>query len=176
MTIMYYAEKIFAMFQVRWLLKISYYLIWFDLALGAFRYLKTKKFNSSFGKEGIIRKSEETFFIAGLVILDIILKINFVGFMPTFVPQEIMAYIPVTHVGASDIVCVIVSIYEFVSILKNCCLAGLPLKRLWAEVYIFLRKYTDELPDTDGLQEYLNDYMKIKESQLDKEKHKVGVS
>ena len=41
--------------------------------------------------------------------------------------------------------------YEVVSILKNMVLCGLPVKKVWLYVKMFLSKYTDELPDDDEL-------------------------
>ena len=42
--------------------------------------------------------------------------------------------------------------------MKNMYLCGLPVKRVWSTVRKFLSNYTDELPDSDEIQDKLKEY------------------
>ena len=83
--------------------------------------------------------------------MDAICGFNLIKLFPVEVVQH-LAVINITHVGFSEFFGILFVAYECVSILKNMYLCGLPVKWVWSRVYKFLHKYTDELPDTDGIQ------------------------
>ena len=112
-----------------------------DTIFGVLRAFKEHKFNSCFGIDGAIRKCAMVISIMLLVIVDYITGFNMIGFLPEEIRQ---------HIGNSIGIYIA---YETVSILKNIALCGLPVKKLWLYVKMFLSKYTDELPDDDELVE-----------------------
>ena len=81
-----------------------------------------------------------------LVIVDYITQFNLIGFLPA----EVRRYIG-ERIGISGFFEILYLTYEVVSILKNLVLCGLPVKKVWLYVKMFLSKYTDELPDDDEL-------------------------
>lgn len=119
----------------------------FDTIMGLFRAIKEKKFNSCIGINGAIRKVAMIISILFLAIADAILHINLIA----FIPSEIWTYLgmEIKTIGIAEFFGLLFFAYEFVSILKNMTLAGLPVKRLWETVKKFLQKYTTELPDED---------------------------
>lgn len=82
-------------------------------------------------------------FLAFLLILDRIVHLNLIG----FIPEAIMSYLPVNAIGVAEFFGLLYIAYELVSILKNITLCGLLVKRLWETVKKFLTQYTDKLPD-----------------------------
>ena len=82
-----------------------------------------------------------------LAVVDNLLHINLIG----FIPDEVRQYFPqsVSVIGLAEFFGLLYLCYEVVSILKNMALCGLPVKKLWETVRKFLGKYTEELPDTE---------------------------
>ena len=118
-----------------------------DTVFGAGRAIKQRSFNSSVGIDGAIRKIAMLISVAFLVIIDKLIHINLIG----FIPEEIRNYFPesISAIGLAEFFGLLYLCYEIVSILKNMALCGLPVKKLWEIVYNFLCKYTEELPDTE---------------------------
>lgn len=116
-----------------------------DTLFGAGRALKQHKFNSSVGIDGAIRKISMLVSLVFLAVIDGLVHINLIG----FIPEEIRKYLPSSSVGLAEFFGLLYLSYEFVSILKNMTLCGLPVKKLWEAVRGFLGKYTEELPDTE---------------------------
>ena len=118
-----------------------------DTLFGAGRALKQHKFNSSVGIDGTIRKISMLVSLVFLAVIDRLVHINLIG----FIPEEARAYFPqsVSTIGLAEFFGLLYLCYEVVSILKNMALCGLPVKKLWEAVRKFLGKYTEELPDTE---------------------------
>lgn len=118
-----------------------------DTLFGAGRALKQHKFNSSVGIDGAIRKIYMLVSLVFLAVIDRLVHINLIG----FIPEEARAYFPqsISTIGLAEFFGLLYLCYEVVSILKNMALCGLPVKKLWEAVRKFLGKYTEELPDTE---------------------------
>ena len=116
-----------------------------DTCFGCIRAIKDKGFNSCFGIDGAIRKVSMLISIAFLLILDKIVHLNLIG----FVPEAVRTYLPVKSIGVAEFFGLLYIAYETVSILKNMALCGLPVRKLWDAIKKFLSQYTDELPDND---------------------------
>ena len=118
-----------------------------DTLFGAGRALKQHKFNSSVGIDGAIRKISMLVSLVFLAVIDRLVHINLIG----FIPEEARAYFPqsISAIGLAEFFGLLYLCYEVVSILKNMALCGLPVKKLWEAVRKFLGKYTEELPDTE---------------------------
>lgn len=117
-----------------------------DTFFGLLRAIKYHKLNSGFGIDGAIRKCAMIISIMMLAVVDYITGFNMIGFLP----EEIRRYIG-ESIGISGFFALLDLTYEVVSILKNMVLCGLPVKKVWLYVKMFLSKYTDELPDDDEL-------------------------
>ncbi|MBR1703081.1 MAG: phage holin family protein [Lachnospiraceae bacterium] len=119
-----------------------------DTIFGVLRAIKWKKFNSSVGIDGAIRKAGMLVSLIFFQAIDILVHINLIG----FIPEEVRSYIG-GSIGLTEFFAILYIAYEVTSILKNMALCGLPVKHVWEAVSKFLSKYTDELPDADELDE-----------------------
>lgn len=139
-------EKIIMEFTSNLVIELVIVAIVMDTFFGAVRAIKQHSFNSSVGIDGAIRKISMLVSLIFLFIVDILVGINLIG----FIPEEVRAYFPqsISVIGLSDFFGLLYLCYEAVSILKNMTLCGLPVKKLWEAVRGFLGKYTEELPDT----------------------------
>lgn len=136
-------------FFVSWILYVGF-AVAIDTVFGLGRAIKQRKWNSSFGINGAIRKIAMMACITFTALLDAMCHFNLI----VLFDQEIIGYlskIGIVHVGFAEFFGLLFVAYECVSILKNMYLCGLPVKWVWARVYNFLHKYTDELPDTEGI-------------------------
>ena len=125
-----------------------------DTLFGCLRSIKEHRFNSNFGIAGAIRKASMVAAILFFVLVDYIVRINLIG----FIPQEIREYLKVQSIGMTEFFALLFIAYEAVSIIKNMVLCGLPVKKVWLYLKTFLSKYTDELPDSDELEKESGTY------------------
>lgn len=118
-----------------------------DTVFGAGRAIKQRSFNSSVGIDGAIRKISMLVSIMFLGLMDYLVKINLIG----FIPEDVRMFLPagLDSIGLAEFFGILYLAYEIVSILKNMTLCGLPVKGVWEAVRKFLGTYTEELPDTD---------------------------
>ena len=152
--------KLIELFMHNKIIQLVVAAVIFDTIFGVIREAKERKFNSCFGIDGAIRKISMMFSLCGLLIVDYLVKINLIG----FVPEQIRTWIGVETIGAAEFFGLLYIAYEIVSILKNMYLCGLPVKRVWSTVRKFLSNYTDELPDSDEIQDKLQEYMANQQS------------
>lgn len=134
------------------ILRLVFLAIAMDTLFGVGRAIKEHKFNSCFGIDGALRKVSMLVSILFLAVADTLLHINLIG----FIPEEVRVYFPesLAVIGLAEFFGLLYLAYEIVSILKNMALCGLPVKKLWQFVREFLGKYTEELPDTEELEEH----------------------
>ena len=125
------------------LLQLVVFAVIFDTCFGVLRAIKEHKLNSNFGIDGALRKIGMLLSLTFLVIVDAVVQINLIG----FVPADVRTMLGIETAGVAEFFALLYLAYETVSILKNMALCGLPVKRIWETVKGFLGKYTDELPD-----------------------------
>ena len=123
-----------------------------DTIFGIIRAAKEHRFNSCFGIDGAIRKISMIVSIVLLGIVDVLIHINLIGFLPGEAKAWMFANMGINAVGIAEFFGILYLIYEVVSILKNMALCGLPVKGVWKKVRNILQKYTDELPDAEELE------------------------
>jgi len=119
----------------------------FDTVFGVLRAAREKKFNSCAGIDGAIRKVGMLISLVFMLAVDMLVKVNLIG----FIPEAVRNQLGLTSVGVADFFALLYIAYEVVSIFKNMALCGLPVRKVWEKIREFLGKYTEELPDTDGL-------------------------
>lgn len=120
------------------------YVVILDTVLGVLRAVKYHKFNSSAGIDGAIRKIAMILSVVFLMIVDTIVKIDFL-FM---IPKEYLQVIGLERLGICELFCILYILYETISILKNMTLCGLPVPtRIKQWIQKFLDDMTDELPE-----------------------------
>ena len=123
---------------------ILLYAVLLDTVLGVLRAIKEHKFNSCVEIDGAIRKVAMVFSVLLLMLVDSMVKINFL-FM---IPKEYIQMIGIEKMGICEVFCLLYIMYELVSVLKNMTLCGLPVPTK-AKTFIqtFLDNMTDELPE-----------------------------
>ena len=126
------------------LIKLLLLAVVLDTILGVGRAIKYHKFNSSVGIDGAIRKVMMLVSAGVLMMADLIIHINLVGFLD----DEYIQMIGLEKVGMCELFCLLFIVYEAVSILKNMLLCGLPIPRRIREWLLkFLDDMTAELPE-----------------------------
>ena len=134
-------EKILQLFADNICLKLVVTMIVLDTILGVLRAIKERKFNSNFGINGAIRKIAMLVCVTMLVLLDMLLHINFIA----YVPEQMLSTIGISKVGLCEFFSILFTLYEAISILKNMVLCGLPVpKRLQNAIQQFLNEMTEE--------------------------------
>lgn len=132
------------------LIKLLLLAVVLDTILGVGRAIKYHKFNSSVGIDGAVRKVMMLVSAAILMLADLIIHINLVG----FVDDQYIKVIGLEKIGMCELFCLLFIVYEFVSILKNMLLCGLPIPRRIREWLMkFLDDMTAELPDDTKTEE-----------------------
>lgn len=122
-------------------LKIVALMIVLDSTLGGLRALKERKLNSNFGINGAIRKIAMLTCVTMLVVLDRLLHINVIA----YVPEQILNTNGISKVGLAEFFSILFVLYEAVSIMKNMVLCELPVpKKFQNAVQKFLAEMTEE--------------------------------
>ena len=126
-------------------MKILIVVITFDVIFGVLRAIKERKLNSTIGIDGIIRKVGMMLSIICSLILDNILNIDLI----MFIPSEIKEYIHITSIGIADLFTILYVIFEILSILKNMIRCKLPIpKKLQLFLEKILKEFTSEIKET----------------------------
>lgn len=120
------------------IIKLVILCIVLDTVLGSLRAAKQHKFNSSVGIDGAIRKVAMLASLTVLMLADLIVHINIVG----FIPDQYLAVVGITKVGMCELFGLLFICYECISILKNMLLCGLPVP---VKVREYLTKVLDEM-------------------------------
>lgn len=138
-------KEIITIFQGHLFFELLIYAVLLDTILGVLRAVKERKFNSSVGIDGAIRKVGMLLSEIFLMIIDSIVQIDFL-FM---IPDKYLSYIGLEgRLGVCALFCILFIAYETVSILKNMTLCGLPVPvRVRKFLMKFLDDMTEELPD-----------------------------
>lgn len=117
-----------------------------DTALGALRAAKYRRWNSSVGIDGGIRKVAMVLSILFMVAVDMLLHVDVLSF--GFVSEEVrqtLAAANVTNLGIAEFFCFMYILYECTSILKNALLCGVPCpKGLQKKLAEWLAQFTEE--------------------------------
>lgn len=116
------------------LIQVMVVFIVLDVIFGVLRSFKEKSTNSTIGIDGIIRKVAMIITIAVCLILDYIVEIDLIG----FIPQDLKTYLNMGRVGISDLFASLYCVFEILSIFKNMIRVGVPLP-------IKLKKYLEKL-------------------------------
>lgn len=115
-----------------------------DTIFGVLRALKERKVNSNVGIDGLIRKFGMMISCLFFLIIDMIMEINLLS----FVPKEVLSFFKLESVGISTLFVYLFILYESLSILKNMikCKLPIPTKLQKALEKIFTR-FTSELDE-----------------------------
>lgn len=124
------------------LIQVLVIFIVLDVIFGILGSIKQHKTNSTIGIDGIIRKIGMLFSIAGCVILDKIVEIDLVFFLP----EQIKGYFG--SIGIASLFAIIYCLFETLSIFKNMIRCKIPLpKKLKLYIEKLLKEFTNEVKE-----------------------------
>ena len=115
-----------------------------DVIFGVLRALKEGKLNSTIGIDGIIRKVGMIITICVCILVDIIISIDLIG----FIPDKVKEILGLSKIGISMLFNILYIVFEILSIFKNMYKCKLPLpKKLKVYLEKILREFTSELKE-----------------------------
>lgn len=127
-------------------IKILIIFITLDVIFGVLRAIREKKLNSTIGIDGIIRKVGMLISIIFSIIIDNILNINLIG----FIPEEFRSYINITSIGIATLFNSLYVIFESLSILKNMIKCKMPIpKKVQNFLEKILKEFTSEIKENE---------------------------
>ena len=128
------------------LIQVLVIFIVLDVLFGILGSIKQHKTNSTIGIDGIIRKIAMMFTIACCIVLDYIVEIDLIGFIPETIKQSIN----IGRVGTADLFALLYCLFEVLSIFKNMYKIGLPLpKKLKKWLEKILKEFTNEVKEEE---------------------------
>ncbi len=124
--------------------KLLLIVVVFDTIFGILRAIKERKINSCIGIDGMIRKAGMILSSLFLFIIDQVINLNLLG----FVPADILSLVNIDSVGIGDLFGILFIIFEFLSILKNMYKCKIPIpKKLHDLLKKLLTEFTEEVKE-----------------------------
>ena len=115
-----------------------------DVIFGVLRAIKERKLNSTIGIDGIIRKVGMIITISVSILVDMIVRVDLIA----FIPESVKDVLGLSKVGVSMIFNILYIIFEILSILKNMYRCKLPLpKKLKVFLEKMLKEFTSEIKE-----------------------------
>ena len=125
-------------------IKILLIVIILDTIFGILRAIREKKVNSAIGIDGIIRKGGMILSVFFFKLIDFILNINLIAFLP----ESAKNFLNVDSIGITFLFIILFIIFEFLSVLKNMIKCKMPIpKKLQSFLEKMLKEFTTELDD-----------------------------
>ena len=113
----------------------------FDTSFGILRAIRERKINSCIGIDGMIRKSGMILSSLFLYIIDRLIDINFLG----FIPDSFLNLVGIESVGIGELFGILFIIFESLSVLKNMYKCKMPIpKKLNEWLEKVLTEFTKE--------------------------------
>ena len=118
-----------------------------DLIFGILRALREKSINSCIGIDGMIRKCGMLIAVIFLSLIDRIINIDFLG----FIPEDLKLLLKINKIGISSLFSMLFIIFEILSIFKNMILCKLPIPRK-LQLYLekIMNEFTSEIKENGG--------------------------
>lgn len=115
-----------------------------DVIFGILRAIKEGKLNSTIGIDGIIRKVGMIITICFCILVDTIVQVDLIG----FIPESVKNVLGLSKIGVSMIFNILYIIFEILSIFKNMYKCKLPLpKKLKTYLEKMLKEFTSEIKE-----------------------------
>lgn len=122
--------------------KILCIVIVLDTIFGILRAIKERSVNSAIGIDGIIRKVGMLVAIFFLALIDLIINLDLIG----FIPGTLKNYLNLGQVGICDIFDILFIVFEILSIFKNMILCKLPIPIKFQEfLENIMKEFTGEI-------------------------------
>ena len=128
-------------------MKVLIVVIVLDLILGILRAIREKSINSCIGIDGMIRKVGMLIVIVFLTIIDSIIHLDLIG----FIPETLRNSLKLGKVGISYLFNILFIIFEILSIFKNMILCKLPIpKKFQLFLENVMKEFTGEIKEKEG--------------------------
>lgn len=115
-----------------------------DVIFGVLRAIRERKLNSTIGIDGIIRKVGMIITISVSILVDMIVRVDLIG----FIPENVKDVLGLSKIGVSMIFNILYIIFEILSIFKNMYRCKLPLpKKLKVFLEKMLKEFTSEIKE-----------------------------
>ena len=115
-----------------------------DVIFGILRAIKEGKLNSTIGIDGIIRKVGMIITICVCILVDIIVQVDLIA----FIPENVKSVLGLSKIGVSIIFNMLYIVFEILSIFKNMYRCKLPLpKKLKVYLEKILKEFTSEIKE-----------------------------
>ena len=115
-----------------------------DVIFGVLRAIREGKLNSTIGIDGIIRKVGMIITISVSILVDMVISVDLIG----FIPESVKDVLGLSKVGVSMIFNILYIIFEILSIFKNMYRCKLPLpKKLKVFLEKMLKEFTSEIKE-----------------------------
>lgn len=125
--------------------KVLLVVICLDVFFGILRAIKQRKLNSSIGIDGIIRKCGMLVSTIFIKMIDFIVDLDFLGFVPMAVKEVLNIQ---NQFGIGSLFALLFIIFEALSVLKNMVICKLPIpKKLQKWLEKALHEFTTEIKD-----------------------------
>lgn len=125
--------------------KVLLVVICLDVFFGILRAIKQRKLNSSIGIDGIIRKCGMLVSTIFIKMIDFIVDLDFLGFVPIAVKEVLNIQ---NQFGIGSLFALLFIIFEALSVLKNMVICKLPIpKKLQKWLEKALHEFTTEIKD-----------------------------
>ena len=126
--------------------KILCIVIVLDTIFGILRAIKERSVNSAIGIDGIIRKVAMLIAIFFLSLIDTIVNIDLIG----FIPETVKTTLNLGQVGVRDIFNILFIVFEILSIFKNMILCKLPIPAKFQEfLENIMKEFTGEIQEKE---------------------------
>ena len=126
-------------------IKVLIIFITLDVIFGVLRALKERKLNSTIGIDGIIRKVGMMISILFSIIIDEMLNIDLVS----FIPETLKTNLSIGKIGIANLFSTLYVIFEVLSILKNMIKCKMPIpKKLQKFLEKILKEFTSEIKES----------------------------
>ena len=123
-------------------IKLLVIFIVLDVIFGFLRSIKERKTNSTMGIDGIIRKTGMLITIVVTIILDNMVNIDLLS----FIPDELKSYLNIGTCGITFLFNSLYIVFEILSIFKNMYKCGIPFpKKLNNILEKILKEFTEEV-------------------------------
>ena len=106
-------------------IKILLIVIILDTIFGILRAIREKKVNSAIGIDGIIRKGGMILSVFFFKLIDFILNINLIAFLP----ESAKNFLNVDSIGITFLFIILFIVFEFLSVLKNMIKCKMPIPK-----------------------------------------------
>ena len=115
-----------------------------DMIFGTLRAAKYRCWNSAVGIDGAIRKAGMVASVLLFTIMDMLLRVDLLSWLPAEV-RNVMDAVGVVKMGITELFCLLFILYEATSVLKNMLLCGIPVPAgIREKLAVWLDSMTDE--------------------------------